>query len=236
MCLLVTSFPADFSVLSSPYFSLALILSIAFLPYCWIFYGVPLFFFFINRVLGCLLLNTSRSSLPPSLSFSPPFCYSDLLRIFIYLLGHLCAGHLLDLSSTARLAEMVSAEPVVMPWQALHTSQAACFAHPSIAGAGLFPGAVRGSLFHMGGMCPLQNSIWSHRWCCDSRSQKNSAAIAAVLDAWPLLKHGNELLLFHPELSAGTLVMVSQSASSDGTTVPVLLYINSKNRKSWYTT
>lgn len=176
-------------------------------------------------------LSSSQPLIFPSILLFP-----DLFHIFIYIVGHLCAGHLLDLSSTARLAEMVSAEPVVMPWQALHTSQAACFAHPGIAGAVLFPGAVRGSFFHMGGMHPLQNSIWSHRWCCDSRSQKKSAAVAAVLDAWPLLKHDNELLLFHPEVSAGSLVMVSQSASSDGTTVPVLLYINSKNRKSWYTT
>lgn len=72
----------------------------------------------------------------------------------MYNLEHLCVGHLpghiLDLANRARLTEMISAEPVVMAGQALHTSQGAHFAHPGIAGAALFPGAVRGSFFHTG--------------------------------------------------------------------------------------
>jgi len=90
---------------------------------------------------------TELSSSQP-LVFLSTLLFPVLLHTFINDLGPLCAGHLpghlLDLS---RLADTVSAELVMMPGQAIHTSQTAHFAHPGIAGAVLLQGAVTGFFF-----------------------------------------------------------------------------------------
>lgn len=83
MCLLFTSFPADFSVLLSPHFSLALILSAASLPYCCIFYGVPFVFFLIILSLGvpfsvphrALFLPAPHFPLHPAIPHFAPYIH-----------------------------------------------------------------------------------------------------------------------------------------------------------------
>lgn len=99
------------------------------LPYCCIFYDVT--FFSRYNLLRCPHLHTSQISLLLGLPFLPPSCYclsySTYFRTSLYRhlhTGHHHAGHLPDhlveLTSTAGLAEMVTVESVVTPGQVLH--------------------------------------------------------------------------------------------------------------------
>lgn len=151
----------------------------------------------------------------------------------MYCLGHLCVGHLpghlLSLSSTARLTE-----PVVMAGQALHTSQSACFAHPGIAEAVLFQQELSEDPSFTQEWyvsCKIQSEATGGGFSDIRSRRQSSAAIAAALDAWPILKYAfftqgslQEALLWYPPPPAlmGQLSLYCFTSTA-------------KNRKSWYT-
>lgn len=141
------------------------------LPNCCIFYGIPL-----KKIISlCVLFSLPHRALsqnfhPATLFYSIySYAFQDISQaVFWFFLAQ---------------QEMVSADPVVTSSQVLYIPQTACFAYPEIAKACLIPREDSSFTQERCVLCNIPSKATGGALILEgSRSQRQSTAIAAVLD------------------------------------------------------